>query len=209
MPTRGQFIEQIQRQIYNGYVSDDAEITSSLINQYLNQAIGVAAQKNYTDSLQLDGIASVNNSFYTTFSNLAITNEGDFTYKITLPQVPVALGRNEGVSTLQFKSVTNPKLSHTAIPLTTSQVAYKENIRPIQNKTTYWSEGNFLYAKSVVGLTAYTATVRMVSGGDSNDLDSVLIIPENYIPIIVDYIQKQLLFEVKMPKDTSNDGSDD
>ena len=208
MPTRGQFIEQIQRQIYNGYVSDDADITSNLINQYLNQAIGVAAQKNYTDSLQLDGIASVNNSFYTTFSGLAITNEGDFTYKITLPQVPVALGRNEGVSTLQFKSGTNPKLSHTAIPLTTNQVAYKENIRPIQNKTTYWSEGNFLYAKSVVGLTNYTATVRMISGGDSSDLDSVLIIPENYIPIIVDYIKGQLLFEKKMPQDNSNDGSD-
>lgn len=208
MPTRGQFIEQIQRQIYNGYVSDDAEITTALINQYLNQAIGVAAQKNYTDSLQLDGIASVNNSFYTTFSGLAITNEGAGVYKITLPQVPVALGRNEGVSTLQFKDGTNPLLSHTAIPLTTNQVAYKENIRPIQNKTVYWSEGNFLYAKSVVGLTAYTATVRMISGGDSSNLDSVLIIPENYIPIIVDYIQKQLLFEKKMPQDNTNDGVD-
>lgn len=61
--TRNIFIERILRQIYNGQPSDDSSITYSLVNQWLNDAIGLAAKKNYTDGIQMDGIAYVNNSF--------------------------------------------------------------------------------------------------------------------------------------------------
>ena len=59
--TRKTFIERILRQIYNGQPSDDSNITFNLVNQWLNDAIGVAAKKNYTDSIQMDGVAYVNN----------------------------------------------------------------------------------------------------------------------------------------------------
>lgn len=206
--TRNIFIERILRQIYNGQPSDDSNITYSLVNQWLNDAIGLAAKKNYTDGIQMDGIAYVNNSFYTTFKDLTVElgNIDNVTYSIDLPQIPVALGKNEGIATLQF--VKDKLASQTAIPLSINQVAYIDNLRPIQNKILYWTEGKNIYAKSLIPLTAYTANVRMVSGGDSTDLNSTLIVPDDYVPMIVEYIKGQLAFERSRPIDVSNDGVD-
>ena len=206
--TRNIFIERILRQIYNGQPSDDSSITYSLVNQWLNDAIGLAAKKNYTDGIQMDGIAYVNNSFYTTFKDLTVElgNIDNVTYSIDLPQIPVALGKNEGIATLQF--VKDKLASQTAIPLSMNQVAYIDNLRPIQNKILYWTEGKNIYAKSLIPLTSYTANVRMVSGGDSTNLNSTLIVPDDYVPMIVEYIKGQLAFERSRPIDVSNDGVD-
>ena len=76
--TRRQYIEQVRRQIYGGQPNDDAEITVSLVNQWLNQAIGFAAQKCYQDNLKIDSIAYVNNGFYSTFKSLAVTKDENF-----------------------------------------------------------------------------------------------------------------------------------
>jgi hypothetical protein len=206
--TRNIFIERILRQIYNGQPSDDSSITYNLVNQWLNDAIGLAAKKNYTDGIQMDGIAYVNNSFYTTFKDLTVElgSIDNVTYSIDLPQIPVALGKNEGIATLQF--VKDKLASQTAIPLSMNQVAYIDNLRPIQNKILYWTEGKNIYAKSLIPLTSYTANVRMVSGGDSTDLESTLIVPDDYVPMIVEYIKGQLAFERSRPIDVSNDGVD-
>jgi hypothetical protein len=206
--TRYQLIERILRQIYNGQPSDDSNITYGLVNQWLNDAIGAAARKNYTDNIQIDGISYINNSFYTTFKNLDIEAEtvDNVTYRVDLPSIPVALGKNEGVATLQF--VGDKKTSQTAIPLSMNQIAYQEQLRPIQNKIAYWVEGKNIYVKSSIPLTSYKATIRMVSGGDSTDLDSTLIIPDDYMPVVVEYIKGQLVFEKSRPIDQSNDGVD-
>jgi hypothetical protein len=206
--TRYQLIERVLRQIYNGQPSDDSNITYGLVNQWLNDAIGVAAKKNYTDNIQMDGISYINNSFYTTFKNLDIYAEtvDNVTYRVDLPSIPVALGKDEGVATLQF--VGDKKTSQTAIPLSMNQVAYQELLRPIQNKIAYWIEGNNIYVKSSIPLTSYKATLRMVSGGDSTDLDSTLIVPDDYMPVVIEYIKGQLAFEKSRPIDTSNDGVD-
>lgn len=205
--TRKIFIERILRQIYNGQPSDDSNITFNLVNQWLNDAIGVAAKKNYTDSIQMDGVAYVNNSFYTSYSGLTITSVNNTTFKFTLPQIPVALGKNEGLATLNFSNNNTPT-TFGAVPLSMNQVSYQDTLRPIQNKVVYWSQGQEVYMSTGIPLTAYKANVRMVSGGDSNDLNSTLIIPDDYVPIMVEYIKAQLAFERSRLIDTSNDGVD-
>ena len=205
--TRKTFIERILRQIYNGQPSDDSNITFNLVNQWLNDAIGVAAKKNYTDSIQMDGVAYVNNSFYTSYSGLTITSVNNTTFKFTLPQIPVALGKNEGLATLNFSNNNTPT-TFGAVPLSMNQVGYQDTLRPIQNKVVYWSQGQEVYMSTGIPLTAYKANVRMVSGGDSTDLNSTLIIPDDYVPIMVEYIKAQLAFERSRPIDTSNDGND-
>ena len=205
--TRKTFIERILRQIYNGQPSDDSNITFNLVNQWLNDAIGVAAKKNYTDSIQMDGVAYVNNSFYTSYSGLTITSVNNTTFKFTLPQIPVALGKNEGLATLNFSNNNTPT-TFGAVPLSMNQVGYQDTLRPIQNKVVYWSQGQEVYMSTGIPLTAYKANVRMVSGGDSSDLNSTLIIPDDYVPIMVEYIKAQLAFERSRPIDTSNDGVD-
>jgi hypothetical protein len=205
--TRKTFIERILRQIYNGQPSDDSSITFNQVNQWLNDAIGVAAKKNYTDSIQMDGVAYVNNSFYTSYSSLTITQVDNTTFKFTLPQIPVALGKNEGIATLQFSNSKTPT-SFGAVPLSMNQVGYQDTLRPIQNKVVYWPQGQEVYMSTGIPLTAYKANVRMISGGDSNDLNSTLIIPDDYVPVMVEYIKAQLAFERSRPIDTSNDGVD-
>jgi len=205
--TRKTFIERILRQIYNGQPSDDSSITFNLVNQWLNDAIGVAAKKNYTDSIQMDGVAYVNNSFYTSYSSLTITQVDNTTFKFTLPQIPVALGKNEGIATLQFSNSKTPT-SFGAVPLSMNQVGYQDTLRPIQNKVVYWAQGQEVYMSTGIPLTAYKANIRMVSGGDSSDLNSTLIIPDDYVPVMVEYIKAQLAFERSRPIDTSNDGVD-
>jgi hypothetical protein len=206
--TRKIFIERILRQIYNGQPSDDSNITFNQVNQWLNDAIGLVVKKNYTESIQMDGVAYVNNSFYTTFTGLEIAPEtiDSLTYSVDLPVIPYSLGRNEGIATLQF--VAEKKASQTGIPLSMNQVAYIEQLRPIQNKILYWNEGNKIFVKTTIPLSNYTATLRLISGGDSNDLTSTLIVPDDYVPMIVEYIKGQLAFERARPIDQSNDGVD-
>lgn len=206
--TRKLFIERILRQIYNGQPSDDSSITFNQVNQWLNDAIGLVVKKNYTESIQMDGVAYINNSFYTTFTGLNITPEtiDSLTYSVDLPVIPYSLGRNEGIATLQF--VAEKKASQTAIPLSMNQVAYIEQLRPIQNKILYWNEGNKIFVKTTIPLSNYTATLRLISGGDSSDLASTLIVPDDYVPMIVEYIKGQLAFERSRPIDQSNDGVD-
>ena len=199
--TRKIFIERILRQIYNGQPTDDSSITFNQVNQWLNDAIGMVVKKNYTESIQMDGVAYVNNSFYTTFTDLDITPEtvDNVTYSVDLPVIPYALGRNEGVATLQF--VGDKKTSQTAIPLSMNQVAYIEQLRPIQNKILYWVEGKQVFVKTTIPLSNYKATLRLISGGDSSDLGSTLVVPDDYMPMIVEYIKGQLAFERSRPID--------
>ena len=205
--TRRFFIQRTLRQIYGGEPSADSNITDNLVNGWLNDALGVAARKNYTDNYTIEGINFVNNSFYCTFSDLTITKAEQNLYKFELPHIPVGLGYSEGISTVQFVDSMGI-VSRTGVPLSMNQVTYFPNMRAIPNKLLYYSEGKFCYVLSVVGLTIYTAKVKLISGGDSTDLDSELNIPSDYIPICVDYIKQQLLLEQSRPKDQNNDGID-
>lgn len=206
---RGEFIERNRIQIYGGVPTDDAEITDSLINFWMPDAIGFAAKTCWKEAIQIDGVAYLNNSFYTTYSGITIGSDDtdNLCYKFTLPQVPFGLGRNEGVAKIQFKD-SNGFVSQNAIPLSMNQVGYADRQRPIPNKITYWYEGDVVRIKTSLIMTAYTAIVRMASGGDQNDLDSELNVPADYYPFMVQYLREQLMFERSIPQDNTNDGVD-
>ena len=205
--TRSQFIEQILRQVYGGYVQEDSSITPMLVNQYIDQAIAFAAKTNYKENASHEGVGFVNNSFYTTFKDIAISRDENGLWKLTLPQVPVGVGANEGISTLQLKNNQN-QISQPCIPLTENQKTYFQSLQNLPFKTLYYVEGNLAYLVSNLTLSNYTATVTLVSGGNSSDLNSNLNVPGDYVPIMIDYIQKQLLLMKSTPKDLANDGQD-
>lgn len=205
--TRSQFIEQILRQVYGGYVQEDSSITPMLVNQYIDQGIAVAARTNYTDNLKLEGISFVNNSFYTTFKNLTPVKDERNLWKITLPQVPVGIGYSEGISTLQLKDE-NGVISLPCIPLTQNQKTYFQSMPHIPSKTLFYSEGDNVFIISSIKLSDYTASVTMISGGLSSSLNSTLNVPSDYIPVIVQYVQQQLLIMRQRPQDLANDGTD-
>lgn len=208
MPTRRQFIEQVRRLIYGSQPSNDAEITVELVNQWLDQAIGIAAKTNYTDSLKIDGIAYMNNSFYTTYKTLSVTEDEQFLWKITLPQIPVGIGENDGAENLIFKDSDSRQLSYPVIWITQRQRGFQRGMREIPNKILAYMEGKFVYVQSTIMLSSYTAQVTMISGGDSTDLDSTLNVPPDYFPVMLEYLKTQLMFQRTVPVDTANDGLD-
>lgn len=205
--TRYQLIERILRSVYGEQPTDDSNITYNLVSQWLNDGIALAAKQNYREGLQIDGVTYVNNSFYTTFKNLPISSYENFIFQLTLPQLPLGIGRNEGVATLQFVDASGA-VSDPAIPLSENQVGYYQNMRPIPNKTLYYPEGTYLYIISYLQLFNYTAKVRMISGGDSTNPNSVLNIPDDYVPVVIKYCVDMLRQERAQPKVLSNDGLD-
>lgn len=207
--TRYQFLERNLIQIYGGFPQDDAEISFDLLNSWLPDAIGTAAKNCYKEAIQIDGIGYANNSFYTTFSGIAITTDDtdNLCYKLTLPEIPVGIGRNEGIATLRFKD-SNGFVSLTAIFLSMAQQAYADSMRPIPNKILAWPEGNTIRMKTPLQLFNYTGVVKMISGGDAADLNSTLNVPPDYFPGMVEYLKQQLAFQRTQPQDVTNDGSD-
>lgn len=206
--TRIQYIEQIRRLIYGGQPSSEAEITIGLVNVWLNQAIAVAAKQNYKEALAVDGITYVNNSFYTTFKNLSISEDAQFTWKVELPQLPIGIGTTNGISTLVIKDNESRQVTQPVIWLSQNQLTYYQNMREVPNKLIAYSEGQFVYLKSTLILSDYTAWATMISGGDSTDLQSTLNVPNDYIPVMTEYLKTNLMFERSVPRDVTNDGLD-
>ena len=205
--TRQQLIEQILRQVYGTQPSDDASITPNLVNQMINQGIGIMVKQNYKDAIQLDGVGYVNNSFYSTFKGITVTQDELYTWKVPLPQVPIAVGKNEGISTLQFKDSFG-KLSKPAIWLTQDQVSYFQSLQQPPNKLIAYYQGSSVFVYTTLLLNQYTATVTIISGGDSSNLSSTLNVPDDYIPGIVDYVTKSLMLARQQIQDNANDGTD-
>lgn len=205
--TRRFYIERVLRQVFSGYNRDDSEITINLVNSWLQDAIAIAAKQCYKESIAIDGIGYVNNSFYTTYKGIAVTKDENFLWKVTLPQIPFGIGRNEGVSTLQFKDGSG-NLSLPIVWLSEAQKGYYQFMRPIPGKILAYPQSEFIYVITTIILSAYTATVSMISGGDSTNLDSTLNVPADYLPIMDDWLRQQLLAERTVPADASNEGED-
>jgi len=205
--TRLHLIEQIMREVYGGMPTDDASITNSLVNQYINQGIGIAVKQNYKDAITMDGIGYVNNSFYTTFKGIAVTQDENFLWKITLPQVPLGVGKDEGIANLKLKS-SDGMVSIDLLPLSMNQKSYATSMRAIPNRLLYYIEGGEAYILSTLLLFQYTASVTLMSGGDSTNLSSTLNVPDDYIPTVISYVTQMLMAQRKQPKDLANDGVD-
>ena len=208
METRYSIIERILRQIYGAQPTVDANITNNLVNRWLNDAVALAAAKNYQDNIQVDGMGYVNNSFYCSYSGISITQDpiDNQSWSFPLPQIPIAVGKNQGIGKLQFFA--NGFTSLNAIPLSIDQFAYYDRLFPIQNKVVYCPEGNVVRCKSPLLMNQYTATIKMVSAGDSTNLNSTLMIPDNYMNFVIEYCKQQLVFERNQPHASANDGED-
>lgn len=205
--SRLNYIEQIRRLIYGGQPSDDAEITVNLVNLWLNQAVAYAAKQCYADNMKLEGVASVNNGFYSTFKGLSVSKDENFLWKLTLPSVPPGIGATEGISTVVFKSDT-AQISYPVVLMSESQKSFQRGMRDIPNKLIGYQEGANVFVLSTIALSQYTATVTMVSSGVSTDLGSTLNVPPDYLPVVTEYLMKVLNFERMQPVDEKSDGID-
>lgn len=205
---RGAFLESILMQVYGQKPTDDAEITYNLVNLYCSEGIGVAAQAAYKGAIQLDGVGYVNNGFYSTFSGISVSQDStdNLCWKFSLPEIPPGIGANMGLADVRFKN--DNFTSFPGIPLSISQWGYFDSMRTISNKILYMQEGKTVRLKTPLIMTNYTATIKLISGGDASDLNSELNVPPDFIPVIRDYIVQKLLGQRSIPADNINDGQD-
>lgn len=202
------FIESVRRQIYGGQPPSEASVTIGLVKNYLPDAIGLAAKANYKDSIAIDGIAYINNSFYTTFKGLAITEDEQFVWRVTLPQIPFGIGTSDGVPILVIKDNESRQISDNVVWLSEAQRSFNKGMRTIPNKILAYSESKYIYIQSTLILQDYTAQVTMVSGGDLSDISNELNVPADYIPIMRDYLYQKFMQQRMTPQDVVDDGSD-
>lgn len=206
--TRYEIIERVIRKVYGEQPNNDASITNNLVNKWIEDGIAAAAKLNYKESIQLDGIGYVNNSFYLTFKNIVFTQDEQFQFIGTLPQIPIGIGKNQGISSLRIKDNQN-NISYDVLPLSEDEWTFARALPPIPNKLLYKPEGRSIYVLTTLLLNiGYTATASMISSGDDTNLDSVLNVPQEYIPAIIEYCSNMLMQERQVPKDITNDGAD-
>lgn len=205
--TRGVLIEMIVRNVYGEFPPNDRTITDNLVNTWIEPGVGLAVKQAYKDSITFDGVSYVNNSFYTKFKGITFTKEESFVWKGILPVLPMGLGKNDGVNVLRLQNV-DGDLTDPLIPLSEAQVGYVSRMRPIPNKSLYWPEGKNIYVRTLLQLNELTGNMTMVSGGDPTDFDSELNVPADYLPIVIDYLTRNLLKERLTQKDLTNDKRD-
>jgi len=204
MTTRRQYLETIQRLIMGGFSSDDAELTLNLINQHLNAAIGYAAQTNYKQEIQLNGIENVSDSFYTSFAGISIAKDSaSGWYNATLPQLPAGVGVGWDISAFIITTGSGAKIF--AHPISPREVEFLYNARTPCNEVFYWANGVTANMHSCQDLTKYKASVRMIST-QSSSMDSPLTVPDSYLPVVVEFLTKILGIQNQQPIDISSDG---
>ncbi|MFS8083146.1 MAG: hypothetical protein ACMG51_06820 [Ginsengibacter sp.] len=203
--TRLTLIRRLIRDVFGSQPMNDTNLTDNFVNVFINEGIAIAIKQNWKESIQLDGIAYVNDSYISSYKGLTVTKDEDFIYKVTLPSIPTALGRNEGFQSLRFKAV-DGKVSNDCVILNSSQIPFM-NYREIPNRILAYYEGGNVFAQSTLPLNTYTAQVRMISAGDT-DLNGELNIPDDALSIVTGYVSTILIRERQVRKDDSNDGID-
>jgi hypothetical protein len=202
--TRRHYIELIQRALSGGQISDDSDLSEGLINMYFNSACGFAIKANYKDEIQLNGIESVADAWYSGFSNIQITKDTTTGwYSATLPQQPAGVGAGWDIST--FMLITGSGAKIFAKPISPREVEFLYNTSTPCNEVFYWVNGVEVSLHSGKDITKYLANIRMISS-QSSDLDAPMNVPDTYLPMIIEYIAKSLGIELNMPIDNSDDG---
>src|ERR1044072_4906674 len=202
--TRRHIIELLIRQMASGFPSDDFSITPGIINQYLNSAIAFAIKNQYKEEIQLNGIESIADAVYATFSGLVITKDAvTGLYNITLPQQTVGIGAGWDISS--FVMVTGSGAKLFGYPNTQRELAFLYNGAKGCNDVFFTVVKDKMEIHSCKDITKYKGRVTMIVT-QSTDLDSVMNVPDTYMPIIIDYITKTLGVMMNMPVDISSDG---
>lgn len=202
--TRGQICEALQRIMLGGLASDDTDLTIPYINFYLNSAIGYAIKSNYKDEIQLNGTEGVSDGFYATFSGLTITKDNNTGwYNISLPQTTVGVGAGWDISNFMMVSGSGAKIFGN--PIAQKELQYLYTNPKGCNDVFFWVVKDKMNIHSCKDISKYKGMVTMLVS-QSDDIDSVVSIPDGYMPLIMEYLTKALGIVMNMPVDISSDG---
>jgi hypothetical protein len=202
--TRRHLIELVQRQLSGGTISQDSELTSGLINQYINSAVGYAVKAQYKEEIQLNGIENISDAFYSEFIGITITKDTvSGQYRAALPQQPVGIGAGWDISDFMLIAGSGAKIF--AKPISPREVHFLYDLDGGCDEVYFWVNGTTASLHSCSDITKYKANVRMISS-QSSDPDAPMNIPDAYLPLMIEYIDKTLGIQMNVTIDSSEDG---
>lgn len=202
--TRQFLCEQIQRILLAGMAPDDTEITPFLINSYLNGAIAAAAAAAYKDNIQLEGTGTVPDGFYGTYKGLVLTKDNDTGWwNLTLPQQPVGIARGHNISFVFLIAGSGKKVS--AYPISPTEIDFLYHLPKSCEDSYYWVDTDVMNIYSCTDISKMKAIVRMIVT-QSSVLTDKLTMPDDYMPLVVDYMRKVFGIMQSEPYDISSDG---
>lgn len=204
--TRKTLCELIQRRLAGGDVSDDFSPKLDEINLWLNHGIAASAFKNYTDSVQIDGIEFVSESFYITLGGLTINkDENTGWYFANLPSSPYALPKGYDITMVAIQG--NGKLSKGLVRKDAVKHNAHDSLPKPPNKIFWWVDSKALWMDSFTPIQSNTLTLRMAAsagGVYQGGISDELRVPDDAIPYVIEYVLK--VFGQPAIQDTSNDG---
>jgi hypothetical protein len=204
MSTRRQVCELIIRRLAGGDPPAEFPIKVDEVNLWLNHGIFASSVKSYQDAVQYDGVEFVPDAYYTTFRNLALTQDADTGYwKATLPSTPGALPRGYDISTATI--MLQGRLSASMMRVSPQQIDSLYSL-PRPNGIFFWVEGNVLHIESRSDLTGKSAMVRMVSSEGTGSLDEEIKAPADAMDFIITYVYNKFAPLLNVPVDNNNDG---
>lgn len=201
---RAVLAERIQRTLAGGMPTDDFDISLELINTYISDAIAFAAKKAYAESIELDGIESLPDGFYTTFKNIEIKKDNDLElYYCELPAAPYGIPRGHDITNVTVTGFTGG--SQHALPIKAYELSLMEQQRFIPKRIYYYLDGKKMWMKAQYVLDGKRVRIRMASPANTG-LDAELDVPLDMIGDIETYILQRLAPQATTPQDNSNDG---
>jgi hypothetical protein len=76
-----------------------------------------------------------------------------------------------------------------------------------KNAVFWWVEGNTLYVRpGATNVAGVSVAVRMIGSAGSRSLADQLLVPNDAVPQVVEYVLRHFLQTDQLPKDTMNDG---
>jgi hypothetical protein len=186
-----------------GRPSDDFTITENEIALWVSHGIAAAAMEAYKQAVNVDGIETVPDGFYTTFKNIPLTEDTDTGYfYATLPSKAYGLPRGYDITRVALMGT--GKLSRDLVRVSPIQIPIYNFLPKPKNSIFFWPEGNKIIVETFTSLSGKKLLVTMA--GENSDMDEEIAISEDQIKYIVEYVMRWFMPTLAIPQDNSNDG---
>lgn len=202
--TYGYLSEQILTSYYKGVRSDDSSYSLKFVASMIAQEVAVMARKNAFENSNNGDVTYSNDSFTSTFKNVAVVVDAVTKEKYSvLPSIPAALPNNQEIVSVAI----NKKNSKTFIPIKNKDRFAQAFLPCIRGVVYYYIEDGKLFYDNADSFIFSAVTLSMVGAAPSgNILDAQLNIPKNYESEIIDKVLNRLLSLSRLGTDYSNDG---
>lgn len=198
-------IEQVQRQLNNGFPDTDFKTSANEILLFIDQKLAFDIVGKAYDAAKIDGDLSVPDAFYITEElPTPVFNITHGWYETTLPQAPVSLPLGYSISRVFFANGTFGE-SQDVYLIKAKRVSYR-NKMPLPNGVRGFVEGGKIKLISnngqpIDGLTLF-ATYAF---SRTNNITDPLNLPDDVIGGVIDFVVNKIIQRMQLPMDIIKD----